>query len=187
MRVAVGSQNPVKRDATEAAFEHLVGVTVTAESVASSVSEQPVGHDETVRGAESRARKALSAGAYDLGVGIEGGVAEFGDDSSGRRTWSAGAGELYEAELYLIMWAGVTDGNTMSCAAGPSVQLPNTVASRISDGEELGPVMKDEFNLENVPENQGAIGVLTGNVLDRKSVLRTAVAGALGQFVTDCY
>ncbi|PSP81578.1 inosine/xanthosine triphosphatase [Halobacteriales archaeon QS_1_68_20] len=171
MRVAVGSTNPVKRAATEAAFESFPGGSVEAEAVDSGVGEQPVGHAETIEGARNRAERALGAGNYDLGVGIEGGVAEF-EGSDG---------------LYLIMWAAVTDGETTGRGAGPSLGLPDSVAARVRDGEELGPVMDDAFDLENVKENQGAAGVLTGNLIDRESALRTAVAGAFGPFVTDCY
>lgn len=172
----------MKRQATETAFEALAGVTVTPEAVDSGVSDQPVGHDETLRGAETRAERALAAGSYDLGVGIEGGVASFGGDQSGRRAWGEG-----DAALYLIMWAAVTDGETTGRGAGPSLRLPDDVADRIRAGGELGPVLDDAFDLENVKESQGAAGVLTGNIIDRRTALRTAVAGALGPFVTDAY
>lgn len=171
MRVAVGSTNPVKRDATAAAFASIAGATVEAVDVDSGVSDQPIGHEETVAGAETRARRALAAGDYALGVGIEGGAARF-DGIDGR---------------YLIMWAAVTDGETVGRGAGPSLRLPEDLAVRIEGGEELGPVMDDVFDLENVKEKEGAAGVLTGNVVDRETALTTAVAGALGPFVTDAY
>ena len=171
MRVAVGSTNPVKREATADAFASIAGATVESVAVASGVSEQPTGHEETVAGARARAGRALGAGGYDLGVGIEGGVAEFpGTDG-----------------IYLVMWAAVTDGDTTGLGSGPSLRLPDDVAARVRDGGELGPVMDDVFDLENVKENEGAAGVLTGNVVDRRGALTTAVAGALGPFVTDAY
>lgn len=171
MRVAVGSTNPVKRAATEAAFATVAGATVEAVDVDPGVPEQPFGHEETIVGAQSRASKALAAGNYDLGAGIEGGVAGV-DGTDG---------------LYLIMWAAVTDGETVGRGAGPSIQLPDHVAARLREGEELGPVMDDLFDLENVAENEGAAGVLTGNIVDREGALTTAIAGALGPFVTDAY
>ena len=82
MFVTVGSGNPVKRAATEAAFhdsaatDRFVDATVRAEPVDSGVSEQPRGHAETRRGAVTRAVAAHETGA-DLGVGIEGGVGSF--------------------------------------------------------------------------------------------------------------
>ncbi|MFB6270262.1 MAG: DUF84 family protein [Halobacterium sp.] len=166
MRVAVGSGNPVKRDAVAAA---LPDATVQPISVESGVSEQPWGDDETVEGAQNRAERALADGDYDLGVGLEGGVAER------------------DGDLYLIMWAAATDGDRTEIGGGPRIRLPDDIADRLNDGEELGPVMDDVLDTSGVAENLGAAGVLTGGITDRQEALRTAVAGALGPFVTDYY
>jgi inosine/xanthosine triphosphatase len=160
MRVAVGSGNPVKRDAVAT----VVDGDVSAVPVDSGVPEQPRGHAETVRGAETRARRALAAGPYDLGVGLEGGVAEF-DGTAG---------------LFLVMWAAATDGERTGLGGGPSLRLPTTVAARVRDGEELGPVMDDREGRRGVAREEGAAGVLTDGRLDRTSALAAAAAGALG-------
>jgi non-canonical (house-cleaning) NTP pyrophosphatase len=98
MRVAVGSGNPVKVAATERALAER-DASVEAVPVESGVSEQPRGRAETVEGAENRARRALTPGEYDLGVGIEGGVATLpGVDG-----------------LFLIMWAAA--GRAFVCRA----------------------------------------------------------------------
>lgn len=170
MRVAVGSENPVKVAATDEAIGDLPGTTVDAVGVDSGVPEQPTGVAETRTGATNRARRAYEVGGYTLGVGIEGGVATFGTD-----------------DLFLIMWAAVTDGDRVEVAAGPSVRLPDTVAERLRNGEELGPVMDDEFDREGVARSEGAVGILTGGSVDREEALRAAVAGALGPFVTAHY
>lgn len=169
MKIVVGSGNPVKREAT---LEAISGdPTVELVSVGSGVSEQPTGHDETRRGAENRARNAFDAAEYDLGVGIEGGVAQY-----------QGTGDLY-----LVMWAAITDGDQWGFAAGPSIPLPASIAARVQAGEELGPVMDDRLGMDDVARKQGAAGVLTGGRLDRTEALATAVAGALGPFVADEY
>ena len=176
MRVGVGSGNPVKRRAFEAvlnagedAFGE--GATVEAVPVDSGVSEQPRGHGETVAGAETRARNALAAGAYDLGVGIEGGVAQL----------EAAPG------LYLIMWAAVTDGDRLERGSGPALRLPETVAGRVRDGAELGPVMDYLLEESGVARGRGAAGALTGGRIDRTEALSAAVAGAFGPFATELY
>ncbi|MDZ5812865.1 inosine/xanthosine triphosphatase [Halorubrum sp. AD140] len=183
MRVGVGSGNPVKRRAVERVLESsgtdLVDdspgdtTTVAVESVPvpSGVSEQPTGHAETVAGAENRAAAVLDAGAYDLGVGIEGGVARF-DGADG---------------LFLVMWAAVADGSEVGRGAGPSLELPADVAARIDEGAELGPVMDDVLDTTGVARRGGAAGALTGGRVDRADALATAVAGALGPFVSDLY
>jgi len=173
-RVAVGSTNPVKVAATERIVEDVFegAQAVVSVAVDSGVSEQPTGRRETVTGAENRAARALEAepdAAY--GVGIEGGVADLADRPG----------------LYLIMWAAVTDGETIERGGGPSLRLPDDIAERVRDGEELGPVLDDVLDTEGVKERAGAAGVLTGNAIDRESALAHAVAGAVGPFATEFY
>jgi len=197
MRVGVGSGNPVKRRAVERALgvggesdsgavlhDAEVGPldglpddpeTVAVESVPvpSGVSEQPTGHTETIAGAENRAAAVLDAApdAYDLGVGIEGGVARF-DGGNG---------------LFLVMWAAVSDGSRVGRGAGPSLELPDAVAARIGEGEELGPVMDDILDTTGVAKRGGAAGALTNGRVSRADALATAVAGAFGPVVSDLY
>ncbi|TKX74017.1 DUF84 family protein [Halorubrum sp. GN11_10-6_MGM] len=191
LRVGVGSGNPVKRRAVELALGAAAdadlpgdptGVAVESVPVDSGVSEQPTGHAETIAGAENRAAAVLDpdpidgagadrAAAYDLGVGIEGGVAEF-DGADDR---------------YLIMWAAVTDGDRVGRGAGPSLALPADVAARIDDGSELGPVMDDLLDTEGIAKRGGAAGALTNGRVDRSEALATAVSGALGLFVSGLY
>jgi inosine/xanthosine triphosphatase len=168
MQVGLGSRNPVKVSATERA---LPDATVDPLSVDSGVSEQPTGHAETVQGAVIRAERALAAGEYDLGVGIEGGVAHL-DAAEG---------------LWLVMWAAATDGDRTGRGAGPSLRLPDAIARRVEAGEELGPVMDDVLGEDDVAQRQGAAGALSGGVIDRESALRHALGGALGPFLTDHY
>jgi len=175
MRVAVGSGNPVKRDATGRIFTE---AEVVAEPVPSGVSEQPIGRGETRQGARNRAERALESGAYDLGVGLEGGVAGVDHDE---------ARDDATDDRYLIMWAAVTDGDRWGVGGGPSYPLPESIAARIGDGEELGPVMDDVLGASNVAQNQGAAGALTAGRTTRTDALATAVAAAAGPFLTDLY
>ena len=76
MKVAVGSNNPVKVKAVENVFSRIFGnVTVEARKVASGVPPQPFGND-TVKGAITRAKNAYKSGSYDYGVGIEAGLSD---------------------------------------------------------------------------------------------------------------
>lgn len=169
MHIGVGSGNPVKRRAVESTFPD---ATVRAIAVDSGVSEQPFGHEETVRGAENRSQAVLvKSDDFDYGVGLEGGVAEFeGTDG-----------------LFLVMWAAITDGDVVSHGAGPSLELPTSIATRIRDGEELGPVMDDVLGTDDIATKEGAAGALSGGRIDRTTALGTALAGAAGPFVTDLY
>jgi inosine/xanthosine triphosphatase len=174
MRIGVGSGNPVKREATERAVAGADSfgddAVVDTCPVPSGIPEQPFGHAETRTGAVNRADAVLDEG-YDLGVGIEGGVAEHasGDD------------------LFLVMWAAVADGERVGIGSGPSLALPASIAERVRNGQELGPVMDDVLDESDVAKRQGAAGALTAGRVDRTDALAMAVAGALGPFVTQLY
>lgn len=174
-RVVVGSGNPVKVAATERVVGDLFEATVESVAVDSGVPDQPRGHDETVTGAENRARRAYEAARGDgpvaYGVGVEGGVASF-DAAPG---------------LSLVMWAAVTDGDRVARGAGPALRLPEGVAERVRDGEELGPLLDELLGTDGIKERAGAVGVFTGGAVDRESALAHAVAGAFGPFATDHY
>ena len=75
--IAVGSTNRVKIGAVREVLRSLApDARVEGVDVPSGVADQPFGDEETIRGAQARARGALAALAADLGVGIEGGVVE---------------------------------------------------------------------------------------------------------------
>ncbi|QCW04450.1 inosine/xanthosine triphosphatase [Natrinema pallidum] len=170
MDLAVGSTNPVKIDAVERTLERYEP-TVTAVDVDSGVAEQPRSIDETVTGAENRARRACAATDADYGVGLEGGVARL-DGTPG---------------LSLIMWGAVTDGDRTARGGGPTLRLPDGIAERVADGAELGPVMDDRLGTDGIAEADGAAGVLTDGLTDRTQALGEAVASAFGPFVTNYY
>lgn len=165
MHVAVGSTNPVKVEAVERTLARY-DPSVTAVAVDSGVPEQPRSVDETVVGAETRARRALERTDAAYGIGLEGGVADL----------EAVPG------LSLVMWAAVTDGTRVERGSGPTLRLPTRVADRVTAGEELGPVMDDLLGVDGLAENEGAAGVLTDGLTDRTSALGAAVACAFGPF-----
>ncbi|QLG50864.1 inosine/xanthosine triphosphatase [Natrinema halophilum] len=170
MEIAVGSTNPVKIDAVERTLERY-DPTVTAIDVDSGVGEQPRSVDETVRGAENRARRALAATRADYGVGLEGGIARF-EPVPG---------------LSLIMWGAVTDGARTERGGGPVLRLPDRVAERVTEGAELGPILDEMLGTENVAQAEGAAGVLTAGLTDRTQALGEAVSCSFGPFLTDYY
>ncbi|MFC7225981.1 inosine/xanthosine triphosphatase [Salinirubellus salinus] len=176
MELVVGSENPVKRRATERAAPE--DATVLAFGVDSGVSDQPRGHAACRAGAENRARRALDASdtAATHGVGLEGGVATL-----------EGAFEGTDGRLWLVMWAAVTDGDRWGYGTGPSLVLPDVVADPVREGGELGPVLDEYLGTAGIKHGEGAAGVFTGGASDRTSALAHAVAGALGPFVTDHY
>ncbi|SEH12534.1 inosine/xanthosine triphosphatase [Natronorubrum sediminis] len=168
MHVAVGSTNPVKVRAVEQTLERFQPA-VTAHAVDSGVAEQPRSIDETVTGAQNRARRALETAGGDYGVGLEGGVARI-DGIDG---------------LSLIMWAAVTDGTRLEYGGGPTLSLPDDVTRRLEAGDELGPIMDDRHDADDIAKGEGAAGVLTAGLTNRSQALGEALAGAFGPFVVD--
>ncbi|ELY60340.1 hypothetical protein C491_03560 [Natronococcus amylolyticus DSM 10524] len=89
--------------------------------------------------------------------------------------------------LSLIMWGAATDGHRIERGGGPTLRLPDRIADRLEDGEELGPVMDDVLGRDDVAETDGAAGVLTDGLTDRTRALGEAVACSVGPLLTPRY
>lgn len=167
-RVAVGSRNPAKVEAASRVFRRAFpGVEVVGIAVPSGVAAQPVGMEETARGAWHRAGAACSQGGADWGVGLEGGVAF----DTGGRGWVVSAAVIVHRE------------GRSSLAWGPAFPLPPAVAARVREGLELGPVI-DELARQAVSRGEeGAIGFLTRGLLNRRQLWEAALAAALPPFL----
>lgn len=164
---AVGSTNPTKIGAARRAFQTLFpDVVVTGVDVASGVSEQPVGEDETMQGALNRARAAREARNADWGVGIEGGVLFRGD------------------ECWQIQYCAVVhrDGRTGLCG-GLQFLLPPVVAEGIRAGGEVGPLFDQISGQQDTKRKGGAIGYLTNGAVLREDIYTYMVAGALVRYL----
>ncbi len=165
--VTVGSRNPVKMAAVREALD---GREVVGVDVASGVSAQPVGDEETIRGAVNRARAALAVGPAEAewGVGLEGGVAEIG------------------GSLYCFAWCAMVDrAGQLGLACTGRCELPPRVAALIlRDGMELGAANDLVFGRVNSKHGEGAVGILTGGRIDRAAFYAPAVTMAMVRFLT---
>lgn len=175
MIVFIGSQNPVKIDATREAFLDLeTQVEVTGVKVSSGVSEQPFSDEETKQGAINRAIKALQQGRSRLGkesidqvpllgVGVEGGVVDLGK------------------EMWTTVWAAViTINGQIFTAAGGRFPVPDFIAEAIRQGEEMGPFVAKFFAGRKVKEQEGLVGVVTNKYVDRTELYRAIIKLAVG-------
>lgn len=132
VRVAVGSENPVKLEAARRALGSLFGeVEVRGFAADPGVPEQPFG-EATWEGARARSRLALAAWPEaDFGMGIEAGlfhVPATGGlldvqacvvlDRAGRITYGQGPGFAYPAEVQDALRAGASVGEVLSRVAG---------------------------------------------------------------------
>ncbi len=166
-QIAVGSTNPAKITAVSATIHRIwPNAQITGVAVPSGVSPMPMSDEETIAGARNRARAALEALSADLGVGLEGGVC---------------TGPL---GMILHGWVVVLDKNGREGIGGTArLPLPHSIAQRIYNGEELGPVMDDLLGETNVKHKGGAIGALTAGLVLRAETFAVAVAYALSPFI----
>ncbi len=170
MRVLVGSTNPVKVEAVREAFSLYYGsVAVEGMAVETGVSEQPIG-EQTFEGADNRAsrlaelakRRRLDA---DWFVGVEGGVIEV------RARWF-GVGAVAILDRNGRWGRGMT----------PMFELPGSLVKQLFTGEELGPLMDRLTGQTDTKKKGGAIGFLTGGVMDRRQLYVQGIVVALAPF-----
>ena len=167
--IAVGSTNPVKVSAARAVLAPLASrARIESVAVASTVSDQPFGDDETIRGALARAAAARDALGAELGVGIEGGVVE---QTGG--------------EMRTCAWAVIVDAHGRSGVGGSlAMPLPRRVAQMIRDGLELGHAMDQLVGEDDTKRGKGAVGILTADLVDRQRAYEVLVSYALAPFLT---
>ncbi len=167
--VAVASQNPVKIGAAEMGFLKMFpegSFVFTGVSVPSGVSDQPRGSEECLLGAQNRVKAALVAApdaAY--AVGIEGCVE---DDTYGMLGYA----------WVVIQSRDGKEGRGRSMA----FYLPPAVAAFVRAGDELGTADDKVFGRTNSKQQNGAIGLLTDDAIERKDYYAEAVVAALIPF-----
>lgn len=166
--VIVASLNPVKIHAVRAGFGRLFpddDWRVTGCPAESEVSHQPMDDAETLHGAESRARNARTARPNaDYWVGIEGGV------------------EDRDGVLHGFAWIVVLSRDREGRSRTASFEIPPAIAALVRDGIELGEADDQFFGREDSKQTNGAVGMLTGDVVDREELYAPAVVLALIPF-----
>lgn len=174
VKVIIASKNPVKIQAVEAAFEKIFPnqkFEYIGRSISSSVADQPFSNEETLLGARNRADNASDEDKdADFCVGIEGGVECIGD------------------EMASFAWVVIKSKNKYGKAKTGTFFLPNKVVKLIREGKELGEADDIVFKRNNSKQENGAVGILTENCIDRKTYYIQAVILALIPFKnTDLY
>lgn len=165
MKIAVGTKNKAKVGAVQAIVsEYFPDAQLENIEVASDVSVQPFSNEETRQGAVNRARNTLLKTNADLAFGLEGGVDEIG------------------GVMYCCNWGAVAmkDGTVIS-SSGAQFALPEVIAQELRMGKELGPVMDVYTDSENIRHHQGAIGIFTNDLIDRKQMFEHIVTLLIGQ------
>lgn len=168
LRVVAASGNPVKIEAVRRGFERMfpqAEIEVQGVNVPSGVSHQPMSDAETLQGALNRARAARQVQPQaDFWAGVEGGIEEQGGC------------------LSAFAWVVILSAERCGKARSATFDLPPALAEMIRQGVELGEADDRLFGRQNSKQQNGAVGLLTGDVIDRARYYEQAVVLALIPF-----
>jgi inosine/xanthosine triphosphatase len=166
--IVLASKNPVKAQATENGFKKMFpeqDFQIMLTSVPSGVSDQPMSNEETYQGALNRVDNArIAFPESDFWIGIEGGVepSEHG----------------WEAFAWIVVKSKEMNGKGRT----GSFFLPPKIVQLMEEGLELGDADDIVFGQHNSKQENGAVGLLTGNIIDRAKLYEHAVVLALIPF-----
>jgi len=169
MKVAIGSQNPVKIKATENVFKRIFGkVEILSVKVNSGVSHTPSSWEETAQGAINRARLALEKTGDDFGVGLEGG---------------------YEKTKFGVLMRGavaiIDKKGRLGISGSSGILLPEKIVRRLEKGEELGNIMDQLQGVKNTKQKWGAVGFFLKRYSNRQESFEHDVLYALARFLRE--
>jgi len=169
--VFVGSENPVKIEATREAFlKYFDDVEVKGIKIDSGVSNQPIGN-ETFEGAEKRAinlKRFCDENNLkgDFFVGIEGGIININSK------WF-GFGAI----------CIVSEKGDIGFGTSPLFQLPKNIVENLLKGKELGEVIDEITKDNNTKHKYGAVGFFTKGRMNRKELYVSGLTVALIPFL----
>jgi inosine/xanthosine triphosphatase len=168
IQVVVGSKNPVKIKAVENAFKTLFNeleITVEGMHAPSLVADQPMTSLETKEGAQNRVLYCQQHCGADYFVAIEGGV------------------DIFDYGPATFAYVVIADQKRISVGRSAILPLPPSVYNALLEGQELGDVMDDMFNTQNIKQKGGAIGLLTNGHASREGNYTQAIILALVPFL----
>jgi len=167
--IIVASSNPVKLEAVSGAFTKVFPETkflFESVQVSSGVASQPNGDEDTLQGAFNRASAAAALRPEaDFWVGIEGGITDTPEG------------------MLAFAWVVIRSPGKVGRSRTASFYLPGAVAEHVRNGIELGEADDIVFEQSDSKRKNGAIGILTGNVITRAGLYEHAAIMALIPFL----
>jgi inosine/xanthosine triphosphatase len=167
-KIVIASHNPVKIEAVRDGFKRMFpdeGFLVETVSVDSGVGDQPKSSQIAYQGAENRAVHARQVNPEsDYWVGVEGGC------------------DTFDGEMISFAWIVVQSADGVGSSRTADFRLPKAVRTLVEAGLELGDADDRVFGKQNSKQKSGAVGLLTGDVVTRKSLYEQAVILALIPF-----
>lgn len=168
MNIIVASTNPVKINAAREVFQQVFPAqapVVIGQSAPSGVRDQPVTSAETLTGAHNRLHFIRQKYQADFWVSFEGGLE---DDAFGMAAFA---------------WVVVAAAGKVSQSKSATFYIPHQARELILQGHELGPVNDKIYGLRNSKHQNGAIGILTNDLITRTSLYSQALLLALPPFM----
>lgn len=170
MKINIGSKNKQKIDAVKELlkdYPDFLNVEITAKEVDSGVSHQPQSLEETLAGAIKRAKNSFND--CDYSVGIESGLMKVPETKTGYMDVTACA-------FY--------DGKSFHLGLSSAFEYPPAVVKYIFEKGENASVAFRELGLtksEYIGYEEGILGVLTKNKINRKKYTQEAIRMVLVQ------
>lgn len=169
VKVAVGSENPVKISAVEQGFAKVwpnIAWQVSGVKVGSKISDQPMSDQESITGATNRAQAALAALHADYGVGLEGGLQQIGQD------W-------FDCGWVVIL----NRKGQRGLSSSGRMWTPSRMIAKVKEGMELGNVDDLFFGTENSKQDIGHFGLMTNGSVTRADAYCEATIMAAAAFL----
>lgn len=168
-KVIIASRNPVKVSAVKKGFKEMFrqeSFDFEGISVPSGVQDQPMDNFSTMTGALNRANNAMAETPNaDFWVGIEGGIEK-----------------LSEREMQAFAWIVIRSRQCVGKGKTGTFFLPYEIITLIDEGKELGEADDIVFGQSNSKQKNGAVGLLTENVINRTDLYAQGVVLALIPF-----
>lgn len=170
LRVRIGSANGAKLEAVRIALAPFFRpLDLHACPVESGVAAQPVGFEEILAGARTRARSAFRAGVCDLSAGIEDGLVPVPDTTTGYM--NVGCCALYDGERASL---GLSAGFEYPIAC-----VGSAISDRVPVGDTFDAIFGAPEGWPDPGRGAGNIGRLSGGALTRAQYGAQAVTCAL--------
>lgn len=165
MLVIVGSKNPIKIKAVKNVLKPFFGkkLKVKGIKVDLDLPNQPIGIEETIKGAIKRAKFALDFEKnVDYGIGIEAGLIKVPYTISG----------YMDQQITAIL-----DKNLcLTLGASSMFELPKTIIEKIvKKGVEMEKAIEELTGIKNIGEKQGAIGYFSYGKINRLKLTEQSI------------
>ncbi|MBU0586444.1 inosine/xanthosine triphosphatase [Candidatus Micrarchaeota archaeon] len=158
---SLGTLNPSKKQGLGKAAKKIFGkFRIKTLRVDSGINEQPF-DQETVQGAENRAKAAYYATNADFGIGFESGIFNM-------------AGRHHDIAICAIF-----DGEKTTFGNSMGFQMPSQAIELLSEHNDLGAVMEELSGINKIGYKKGAIHYLSAGLLSRQEMNEQAFLCAM--------